>query len=96
MDFSNVNTKSFVFGGVVVGICAAALAMTVCHRKCNAKKFSIPDQPQRFANGKADNNRRMLDINSVYKPESIRGKVVLVTGIIFFFKRYCTVCNLHY
>src|SRR4051812_21709725 len=42
--------------------------------------YSIPDQPKRFANGKQQNNQRMLDIDSVYKPAYLKGKVVLVTG----------------
>lgn len=41
---------------------------------------SIPDQPARFAKGKAEGNKRMLDIDSVYKPAFLKGKTVLVTG----------------
>lgn len=79
MDFSNIHTKSFVLGGLAVGIAAAA-AFAVCHAKCPAKKYSIPDQPLRFAQGKASNNTRMLDIDSLYQPDFVRGKVVVVTG----------------
>lgn len=43
-------------------------------------RYSIPDQPQRFANAKKDNNRRYLDITTVYDPSFIKGKTVLVTG----------------
>ena len=42
--------------------------------------YSTPDQPARFAKGKAENNKRMLDIDSVYNPAYLKGKVVLVTG----------------
>jgi len=42
--------------------------------------YSTPDQPARFAQGKAEKNARMLDIDSVYKPEYLKGKVALVTG----------------
>lgn len=79
MDFSNINTKSFVLGGLAVGIVATA-AFAVCHAKCPAKKYSIPDQPLRFAQGKASNNTRMLDIDRLYQPDFVRGKVVVVTG----------------
>jgi hypothetical protein len=78
MDLSNVNTKSFILGGVVVGLIATA-AFSMCHTKC-CKKYSTPDQPLRFATAKANNNQRMLNIQSVYAPEYVRGKVVVVTG----------------
>mmetsp|Transcript_2075 Transcript_2075/g.3141 ORF Transcript_2075/g.3141 Transcript_2075/m.3141 type:complete len:276 (-) Transcript_2075:252-1079(-) len=43
-------------------------------------KFSDPNQPQRFANQKKTNDKRALDIESVYDGEKLSGKVVLVTG----------------
>jgi hypothetical protein len=43
-------------------------------------KYSIPNQPQRFANAKAEGNKRYLDIDSVYNPAYLKGKTVLVTG----------------
>lgn len=46
----------------------------------SSKTFSIPDQPQRFANAKAENNLRFLDIEKLYKPEFLKDKTVLVTG----------------
>lgn len=45
-----------------------------------ASKFTIADQPKRFAEGKRDNNKRMLDLESMYDPKEIKGKNVLVTG----------------
>lgn len=42
--------------------------------------YSIPDQPARFANAKKENNKRFLDIDSVYNPAYLKGKNVLVTG----------------
>lgn len=46
------------------------------------KKYSIPDQPLRFATAKKENNARVLDIEGcgVYKPDYVKGKVALVTG----------------
>jgi hypothetical protein len=79
MDFSKVNTKSFVLGAAAAGL-VAAVVFAVGHASCCHTKFSTPDQPKRFAAGKASNNRRMLDINSVYQPDFVRGKVVVVTG----------------
>ena len=43
-------------------------------------KYSLADQPARFAKAKADNNRRVLDIDSVYDGTYLRGLSVLVTG----------------
>lgn len=42
-------------------------------------KYSIPNQPQRFAQAKLENNQRVLDIESVYRPD-FKGKTVLITG----------------
>jgi NAD(P)-dependent dehydrogenase (short-subunit alcohol dehydrogenase family) len=43
-------------------------------------QYSIPDQVERFANAKKENNQRFLDINSVYNGGDLSGKRVLVTG----------------
>jgi NAD(P)-dependent dehydrogenase (short-subunit alcohol dehydrogenase family) len=43
-------------------------------------RFSIPDQPARFARAKAQQNQRYLDIESVYKPQYLKGKRVAITG----------------
>lgn len=42
--------------------------------------YSMADQPKRFAEAKANNTQRVLDIDSVYKPEFLKDKTVLVTG----------------
>ena len=42
--------------------------------------YSDPNQPRRFAKGQQDNNKRMLDIDSVYNPAYLKGKTVLITG----------------
>ena len=83
MDFSSVNTKSFVLGGLAVAACAAAFCAFGCHASCDKKKYTIANQPLRFAQAKAANNKRMLDIDSVYKPEYVKGKVVVVTGTYY-------------
>ena len=44
------------------------------------KDYSIPDQPKRFANAKAENNERFLNIDKFFKPDYLKGKSVLVTG----------------
>jgi hypothetical protein len=42
--------------------------------------YTIADQPARFAKAKAENNKRVLDIDSLYDPSFLKGKVALVTG----------------
>ena len=34
--------------------------------------YSMPDQPARFAKAKAEDNKRFLDIDSVYEPSFIK------------------------
>lgn len=43
-------------------------------------KYSIADQPARFANAKKEASIRMLDIEKIYEPGFIKGKLALVTG----------------
>ncbi|MEO1623136.1 MAG: SDR family NAD(P)-dependent oxidoreductase [Cyanobacteria bacterium J06632_3] len=43
-------------------------------------EYSLADQPARFAKAKADNNRRVLDIDSVYDGTYLKDLAVLVTG----------------
>ena len=84
MDLSNPNTKCFLFGalGCAATVLVASAAFEFFHPKCCSKKFSTPDQPARFAAAKANNDKRYLDITSVYQPDHVRGKVVVVTGML--------------
>ena len=43
-------------------------------------RYTIADQPARFARAKKENNQRYLDIASVYDPSFLKGKRVAVTG----------------
>lgn len=43
-------------------------------------RYTIPDQPARFARAKEQNNQRYLDITTVYDPSYLKGKRVAVTG----------------
>jgi len=42
--------------------------------------YSIADQKQRYAKAVKENNQFVLNIDSVYKPEKLKGKRALVTG----------------
>jgi short chain dehydrogenase len=44
------------------------------------QRYSDPDQPARFAQAKAEQNQRYLDITSVYDASFLKGKRVAVTG----------------
>lgn len=69
------------------GFCSALNSSnTLCAAKkekplfSNKDYYTIPNQPQRFANAKKENNERYLNIDSVYDPSCVRGKTVVVTG----------------
>ena len=49
-------------------------------REMAEERYSIPDQPARFARAKAENNERYLDIAKVYDPSFLKGLRVAVTG----------------
>jgi len=46
----------------------------------NGVKYSMADQVARFANAKATNDARYLDITTVYDGSGLKGKRVLITG----------------
>jgi len=46
----------------------------------NDDRYSDPDQPARFAKAKKEDNKRYLDITSVYDGSFLKGKRVAVTG----------------
>jgi len=43
-------------------------------------RYTIPDQPARFARAKEEKNERYLDIETVYDPAYLKGKRVAITG----------------
>jgi len=46
----------------------------------DARTHSLADQIARFARAKEEGNHRYLDISTVYDPQKIKGKYVMVTG----------------
>jgi len=56
---------------------SSALAMS---SSSSEERYSIPDQPARFARAQKENNERYLDITTVYDPSYLKGKRVAVTG----------------
>lgn len=46
----------------------------------SSEKYTIADQPARFARAQKENNERYLDIDTVYNPSYLKGKRVAVTG----------------
>ena len=71
---SLASPTSFVRSAAVTRPIPTSLAMSDCER------YSIPDQPARFARAKAEHNQRYLDITTVYDPSYLKGKRVAVTG----------------
>jgi len=43
-------------------------------------RYTIADQPARFAKAKEENNPRVIDIDSMYDPSYLKGKRVAITG----------------
>lgn len=48
--------------------------------RASATDYSIADQVARFENAKATNDKRFLDITTVYDGSTLKGKRVLITG----------------
>lgn len=46
----------------------------------DVERFTIPDQPARFARAKEQNNERYLNIDTVYEAGYLSGKRVAITG----------------
>ena len=63
-------------GGGVRAVRAQAASMS----SSDERVFSLADQVARFARAKEENNRRYLDIDTVYDGSYLKGKRVLVTG----------------
>ena len=67
-------TASFLaFAGIVAGT-------KLLTRLGVRRKYTIANQPARFARAKAESNKRYIDLESMYDPTFIKGKTVLVTG----------------
>ena len=46
----------------------------------NTDRYSIPDQPARFARAKAQKNERYLNIDTVYDGSYLKDKRIAITG----------------
>lgn len=70
-----------VAGGVAAGVMlGVGLAHSLRPNWCNQSRYTTPDQPARFAASKAANDPRVMDIDQLYDPSSLKGKRVAVTG----------------
>jgi NADPH:quinone reductase-like Zn-dependent oxidoreductase len=56
------------------------LSQTITSLAMSDERYTIADQPARFARAKGENNQRYLDITTVYDPSLLKGKRVAVTG----------------
>jgi len=66
-------TGLVAFAGIMAG-------MKLLSRLGVRRKYTIANQPARFARAKAEGNKRYIDLESIYDPAFIKGKTVLVTG----------------
>jgi len=68
-------------GGIAVGAIGTVLALKCgCCSKHTSSKYSLPDQPARFALDKRRNNSRVLDIDKHFDPSKLKGLNVVITG----------------
>jgi NADPH:quinone reductase-like Zn-dependent oxidoreductase len=70
--------QSFAFVPNSVG--RTFLSPTITSLAMSEERYTIADQPARFARAKRENNQRYLDITTVYDPSLLQGKRVAVTG----------------
>jgi len=66
--------KSSAFTRTVTRRISTTVAMA------DSERYTIPDQPARFARAKEEKNERYLDIESVYDAAYLKGKRVAITG----------------
>mmetsp|Transcript_15089 Transcript_15089/g.21929 ORF Transcript_15089/g.21929 Transcript_15089/m.21929 type:complete len:319 (+) Transcript_15089:64-1020(+) len=64
------------FAPRALSITTSTLAMS----DSSSDRYTIPDQPARFARAKEEKNERYLDIETVYNPAYLKGKRVAITG----------------
>ena len=58
----------------------ATITRTRSLAMADSERYTIPDQPARFARAKAEQNERYLDIDTVYDGSYLKGKRVAITG----------------
>jgi NAD(P)-dependent dehydrogenase (short-subunit alcohol dehydrogenase family) len=58
----------------------SSLAMADSNSNSDSDRYTIPDQPARFARAKAEKNERYLNIASVYDGSYLKDKRVAITG----------------
>jgi NADPH:quinone reductase-like Zn-dependent oxidoreductase len=73
-------TRAFIRPTSVLTKAAPFTSTTTSLTMADSDRYSLPDQPARFAKAKAENNERFLDITMVYDPSFLSGKRVAVTG----------------
>ena len=74
------HTLAFVSIAPMRRTVATTMTTTSSTEDASQDRYTIPDQPARFARAKAQQNQRYLDITSVYNPQYLKGKRVAITG----------------
>lgn len=75
----SVNVNAFSVGQKQASISTFARSKTTL-AMADSERYTIADQPARFARAKAENNERYLNIESVYDGSYLKGKRVAITG----------------
>lgn len=75
----SANVNAFSVGQKQASISTFARSKTTL-AMADSERYTIADQPARFARAKAENNERYLNIESVYDGSYLKGKRVAITG----------------
>jgi len=80
ISLSSAFQPIFKFQATRVGSIAFCRTLKTFLAMSESERYSIPDQPARFARAQAENNERYLNIDSVYDGSYFKGKRVAITG----------------
>lgn len=75
----SANVNAFSVGPKSSSLSTVARSTTTL-AMADSERYTIADQPARFARAKAENNERYLNIESVYDGSYLKGKRVAITG----------------
>lgn len=75
----SANVNAFSVGQRKASFSTIATSKTTL-AMADSERYTIADQPARFARAKAENNERYLNIESVYDGSYLKGKRVAITG----------------
>lgn len=78
--FTTQSARSLAFHRTSSSLSSSDSTKTSLAMSSSGDRYTIPDQPARFARAKAEKNDRYLNIATVYDPSFLKDKRVAVTG----------------